>query len=100
MGRAFAQPKFFPVDPDRTQVADPWKPESDRSHVSYAVDQSTSLDGISSQRVNLYGADRAWRGVSQSGFDVLNGKEYVAYAWIKTDSASQQISFRLENGER
>ena len=91
--------KFYPVDPDRTQVADPWKAEADRTHVSYAVDQSTSLDGVSSQRVTLFGTGREWRGISQTGFDVLGGKEYVAYAWIKTDAASQQVSFRLETAK-
>ena len=88
--------KFYPVDPDRTQVADPWKPEADRTHVSYAVDQAMSLDGVSSRRVTLFGASREWRGMSQSGFDVLGGQEYVAYAWIKTEAASQQVTFRLE----
>jgi alpha-N-arabinofuranosidase len=89
--------KFYPVDPDRTQVADPWKPEADRSQVSYVVDQATSLDGISSQRVNLFGASRTWRGISQSGFDMLGGQEYVAYAWIKAEPADQPVSFRLES---
>jgi alpha-N-arabinofuranosidase len=87
--------KFYPVDPEYTQVADPWKPESDRSHVSYVIDQACSLNGISSQRVTLFGETREWRGVSQTGFDVLGGREYIAYAWIKAGSASQRVSFRL-----
>jgi alpha-N-arabinofuranosidase len=88
--------KFYPVDPERSQVADPWRPESDLSHVSYVIDRNMSLDGVSSQRVTLFGDSRAWRGISQSGFDVLVGKEYVAYAWIKAEPADQEISFRLE----
>jgi alpha-N-arabinofuranosidase len=91
--------KFYPVDPDRTQVADPWKPEADRSHVSYVVDQATALDGISSQRVTLFGESRTWRGIGQTGFDVLGGKEYVAYAWIKAEPANQPVSFRLESAK-
>ena len=89
--------KFYPIDPDRTQVADPWTPERDRSHVSYAIDRSVTLTGISAQRVLPFGESQAWRGISQTGFDVLGGREYVAYAWIKTDSAGQSVSFRLES---
>ena len=39
--------KFYPIDPDRTQVADPWKPEADRSKVSYVIDRFESIDGVS-----------------------------------------------------
>ena len=75
--------KFYPIDPDRSQVAEPWRPEADRSDVSYVIDRSVTLDGISSQRVSMFGENRRWRGISQTGFDVLGGKEYVAYAWIR-----------------
>jgi alpha-N-arabinofuranosidase len=88
--------KFSPVDPDRAQVANPWKPESDRTYVSYVIDRAISLNGISAQRVSLFGTARSWRGISQTGFDVLGGKEYVAYAWIKTDVPEARVSFRLE----
>jgi alpha-L-arabinofuranosidase len=91
--------KFYPIDPDRTQVADPWKPEADRSKVSYVIDRFESLDGISSQRVSLFGDVNNWRGISQSGFDVLGGTGYIAYAWIKTDSPGQELAFRLESGD-
>jgi alpha-N-arabinofuranosidase len=91
--------KFYPIDPDRAQVAAPWKPESDRSQVSYVIDRSLSLDGIPSQRVSLFGDSRAWRGISQTGFDALGGKEYVAYAWIKAEPAQQSVSFRLETAQ-
>jgi len=89
--------KFSPVDPDRTQVADPWKPEPDRAYVSYVIDRAISLNGISSQRVVLFGPVRSWRGISQPGFDVLGGKEYVASAWVKTDAPDSNVSFRLES---
>ena len=46
--------KFYPVDPDRSHVADPWKPESDLSAVSYVIDRSIMLDGISSQRISTF----------------------------------------------
>jgi len=91
--------KFYPIDPDRTQVADPWKPETDRSHVSYVIDRFQSLDGISSQRVSLFGEASQWRGISQSGFDVVAGREYVAYAWIKTDTPGHRAEFRLESSD-
>ncbi len=89
--------KFFPIDPDRTQVADPWKPETDRSDVSYVIDRSETLDGISSQRVSIFGASRRWRGISQTGFNVVAGREYIAYAWIRAKPASATVSFRLES---
>ncbi len=89
--------KFYPIDPDRTQVAEPWKPEADRSNVSYVIDRFESIDGISSQRISLFGAAKAWRGISQTGFDVVGESEYVAYAWIKTDSPGQKVAFRLES---
>ena len=76
--------KFYPVDPDRTNLADPWQPEHDRNAVSYVIDPSVSLDGISSQRVTTFGSSHAWRGIHQTGFDLVGGKEYVAYAWILT----------------
>ena len=91
--------KFYPVDPERSQVADPWKPESDLSYVSYVIDRMISLDGVSSQRVTLFGESHEWRGISQTGFDVLGGKEYVAYAWVKAEPANQDISFRLETSK-
>jgi alpha-N-arabinofuranosidase len=89
--------KFYPIDPDRNQVADAWKPEADRSAVSYVIDRFESLDGVSSQRVSLFGAHQGWRGISQSGFDILGDREYVAYAWIKTDSPGDTVMFRLES---
>ncbi|MCI0620933.1 MAG: hypothetical protein L0387_04555 [Acidobacteria bacterium] len=89
--------KFYPIDPQRAQVAVPWLPESNRSQVSYVIDRSESLDGISSQRVSLFGQTREWRGIRQGEFDVLRDKEYVAYAWIKVDRPKQTVSFRLES---
>jgi len=91
--------KFYPIDPDRSQVADPWKPEADRSDISYVIDRSETLDGISSQRVSLFEARRRWRGISQTGFDVLAGREYVAEAWIRAKPASASVSFRLESSD-
>jgi alpha-N-arabinofuranosidase len=87
--------KFYPVDPEFTQIADPWKAESDRSHVSYVIDQINSLNGISSQRVTLFGEASGWRGISQTGFDVLGGRKYIASAWIKGGPASRRVTFRL-----
>ena len=89
--------KFYPIDSDRSQVAEPWKPEVDRSDVSYVIDRSVTLDGISSQRVSVFGESGRWRGISQTGFDVLGGKEYVAYAWIRAQPASGGVSFVLES---
>ncbi|NWG14122.1 MAG: hypothetical protein HXY20_11370 [Acidobacteria bacterium] len=88
--------KFYPIDTQRRQVADPWMPETDRSNVSYAVDRWVSLNGISAQRVLPHGNSRSWRGISQTGFDVLGGREYAAYAWIKADRGDQNVAFRLE----
>lgn len=87
--------KFYPIDPEYIQVADPWKAETDRSHVSYVIDQTISLNGISSQRVTLFGESREWRGIRQTGFDVLGGREYIAYAWVKAGLGSGKVSFRL-----
>lgn len=87
--------KFYPIDPDRSQVAHPWKPDANLADVSYAIDRSISLDGVSSQRVSLFGDSRTWRGISQSGFNVVGGKTYVAYAWVKADPASRSIAFQL-----
>jgi alpha-N-arabinofuranosidase len=89
--------KFYPIDPNREHLADPWKPERDQTSVSYGIDRSVTLTGISAQRVLLFGESREWRGIHQTGFDVLGGKEYVAYAWIKTGVPDQAVSFRLES---
>jgi alpha-N-arabinofuranosidase len=89
--------KFYPIDPNRSQVAEPWRPEPDRSDVSFVIDRSETLDGISSQRVSVFGKGDRWRGISQSGFDILGGREYVAYAWIRAQPASASVSFRLES---
>jgi alpha-N-arabinofuranosidase len=91
--------KFYPIDPDRSQVAQPWKPEADRSNVSYVVDRSESLDGISSQRVSVFGEVKTWQGISQTGFNVLAEKEYTAYAWIKSDAPGRPVAFRLESAD-
>lgn len=91
--------KFYPIDPDRSQVAHPWKPDANLAFVSYAIDRSISLDGVSSQRVSLFGDSQAWRGVSQDGFNVTGGKTYIAYAWIKASPASHNVSFQLETAE-
>src|SRR5690348_15337657 len=32
--------EFWPIDPDRSNLADPWKAEADRSFVSHAIDRS------------------------------------------------------------
>ena len=53
--------KFCPVDPERSQVADPWEPESDLSYVSYVIDRMTSRGGVSPQRVTLFGESHDWR---------------------------------------
>lgn len=87
--------KFYPVDPQNTQVADPWRPEVDRTQVSYVIDQALSLNGISSQRVTLFGKSHEWRGISQTGFNVLGGQEYVAYAWVKAAPSPKEICFQL-----
>jgi alpha-N-arabinofuranosidase len=89
--------KFSPVDPDRTQVADPWKPEPDRANISYVIDRAISLNGISSQRVTLFGAVGGWLGIRQTGFNVLGGKEYIASAWIKSDAPRSNVTFRLDS---
>ena len=91
--------KFYPIDPNRTQVAQPWQAEADRSHVSYVVDRFESFDGVSSQRVSLFGDSSSWRGVSQTGFNIIGGKEYTAYAWVKTDSPGRKVAFRLESSD-
>lgn len=90
--------KFYPYnDLEHINVAPPWSGESDAKAVSYAVDRAVSLDGVSSQRLVLTGTTNAWQGVRQTGFDVLGGKEYAGYAWIKTDSKNLQVSFDLES---
>ena len=89
--------KFYPIDPNRTHVADPWMPERDQTAVSYGIDRSVTLTGISAQRVLPFGESREWRGIRQTGFDVLGGKEYVVYAWLKTRAPDQSVSFRLES---
>ena len=89
--------KFYPIDPNRSQVAEPWRPEPDRSDVSFVIDRSETLDGISSQRISVFGKGERWRGISQSGFDILGGREYVAYAWIRSQPSSASVSFRLES---
>ena len=91
--------KFYPIDRDRSQVAEPWRTEKDRSDISYVIDRSETLDGISAQRVSLFGASTRWRGVAQTGFDVLGGRDYVAYAWIRAQPASASVSFRLESAD-
>jgi alpha-N-arabinofuranosidase len=91
--------KFSPVDPDRTQVADPWKPEPDRTNISYVIDRAISLNGISSQRVTLFGTVGGWLGIRQTGFKVLGGKDYIASAWIKSDAPDDDVCFRLESAD-
>jgi alpha-N-arabinofuranosidase len=88
--------KFFPNDPSRSNVAEPWRAEASRDHVSYVIDRSISLDGRSSQRVSLFGDDHSWRGVRQGGLDVRSGTAYTAYAWIRSQPVSGAVSFRLE----
>jgi len=89
--------KFYPIDPNREHVADPWMPERGQTAVSYGIDRSVTLTGISAQRVLLFGESRAWRGIRQTGFDVQGGRGYVAYAWIKTSGSNESVSFRLES---
>ena len=67
--------------------------------MSYVIDPSISLDGISSQRVTTFGNTHAWRGIHQTGFDLMGGKEYVAYAWILTRPGGGNVSFRLESAD-
>ncbi len=92
--------KFYPyADLEHLNVAPPWAGEPDPKDVSYAVDRSISLDGVSSQRLVLTGPANAWRGIRQTGFDVLGGKDYAGYAWIRSDTASQRVSFVLESSQ-
>ena len=70
--------------------------ESEEKNVSYAIDRTLSIDGVSSQRIVLSGPANEWRGVWQSGFEVVGGKEYAGYAWIKAEPANQRVSFTLE----
>ena len=89
--------KFYPFDAvGQMNVAAPWVGDPEERNVSYAIDRTLSIDGVSSQRIVLSGQSNEWRGVWQSGFDVLGEKEYVGYAWIKADPANQMVSFALE----
>ncbi|HVA00453.1 MAG TPA: hypothetical protein VMV34_02250, partial [Terriglobia bacterium] len=92
--------KFYPFDDlNHLHVALPWDGEKDAKDISYAVDESVSIDGVSSQRLVLTGDEGVWRGIQQSGFDVLGGKEYTGHAWIKSQAAGQQVSFSLESSQ-
>jgi len=88
--------KFHPTDPNRTQVADPWNREADRTSVSYVIDQSHPMVGRASQRVSLFGESREWRGIWQKGFDIDGKLEYLASAWIRSNKDGAPLSFRLE----
>jgi len=64
--------------------------------MSYAIDRTVAIDGVSSQRIVLSGQTDEWLGVRQTGFEVVGGKECVGYAWIKAESANQAAAFVLE----
>ncbi len=92
--------KFYPYsDLEHLNVAPPWAGDPGPKDVSYAVDRAISMDGISSQRLVLTGPRNVWRGIRQTGFDVLGDREYVGYAWIKTGAANQQAAFVLESSQ-
>ncbi len=84
---------------EHMQVAPPWTGEKKAKDISYAVDLSVSMDGVSSQRMVLNGDEGKWRGIQQTGFDVLGGKKYVGHAWIKSQAPDQQVSFSLESSK-
>ncbi len=89
--------KFYPFDAvGQMNIAAPWAGDPEERNVSYAIDRNLSIDGVSSQRIVLSGLSNEWRGVWQSGFEVIGGKEYVGYAWIKAEPAVQTVSFVLE----
>jgi alpha-N-arabinofuranosidase len=92
--------KFYPFEAvGQMNVAAPWTADPDAKDVSYAIDHLVSVDGVSSQRLVLSGRATTWRGIRQSGFEVLGEKEYAGHAWIKADPASQSVTFALESPE-
>ena len=48
--------KFYPFDDfGKLNVAAPWLGDPEEKHVSYAIDRTLSIDGVSSQRIVLSG---------------------------------------------
>ncbi|MFN8008511.1 MAG: alpha-L-arabinofuranosidase C-terminal domain-containing protein [Terriglobia bacterium] len=89
--------KFFPFDAvGQMNVAAPWTGELPANQVSYAIDRTISLNGVSSQRIILSGSSNSWRGVRQGGFDVVGGKQYTGYLWVRAEPASQAVAAALE----
>jgi alpha-N-arabinofuranosidase len=90
--------KFYPSDSlEHVHVAPPWTGDPEAKDASYSVDRSISLDGMSSQRLILTQQSGTWRGIRQTGFDVLANKEYVGYAWVRTEASNQRVSFAFES---
>ncbi len=105
--------KFYPIDPDRTQVAEPWKPEADRSKVSYVIDRFEAIDGVSSERVSLLGMSRpggglanrdlmSWEGTSTSrthGSKRTRRGKRSRFAWNHQTLSSRSKPIRQSRGE-
>ena len=89
--------KFYAFEAiGKMNIAVPWTGDPRDKESSYAIDRTISIDGVSSQRIILSGETPQWRGIRQDGFDVVGGKEYVGYAWIKSTSPNQAAAFALE----
>src|SRR4249920_249861 len=58
--------KFYPFDAvGQMNVAAPWTGDPEEKNVSFAIDCTLSIDGVSSQRIVLSGPSKEWRGVWQ-----------------------------------
>ena len=89
--------KFYPIGGiGQMNLAAPWTGDAKDKETSYALDRAISYDGVSSQRLILYGEAPHWRGIRQEGFDVVGGREYTGHAWIRTAAANQSVAFALE----
>jgi alpha-L-arabinofuranosidase len=89
--------KFYPLDAiGQMNLAAPWAGDPKDKSSSFSIDRSTSIDGVSSQRIILAGEGSEWRGVRQDGFDVVGGREYSGHAWIKFSGENQSVAFALE----
>jgi len=92
--------KFYPFEAiGQMTLAAPWTGDPSDKESSYAIDRAVSLDGVSSQRIVLAGETAQWRGLRQSGFDVVGGREYTGHAWIKSTAANRTVAFALETPE-
>jgi len=89
--------KFYPFDSiGHMNLAAPWTGDPEDKSSSYSVDLSTSIDGVSSERLILTGDAPEWRGIRQDGFAVVGGREYAGHAWIKSTTADSSVAFALE----